>query len=309
MGFFDRFYYGKAGKADYTTEDMPTNRFQLFWEVLRVRFWSLMRLNLMQLVFWLPLILWTILNVMGLNAAAEQAAATGADITNEVMSLLSTYLILLIPCILITGPSTAAATYVARNWARDQHAFIWSDFKDAFKANWKQGLAISAITSVLPLMLYVGYTFYGQLSQEYPIAVGAQALLVVAVAVWLLALVFLYPLMVSYELRFKTLLRNGLLLAVGRLPFAAAVRLGTAIPFIVMLLTFFLMGNLIGVLVVVLYYLLIGFSLSRLVCASFAVGIFDKYINPRIPDAPMNMGLRIEDEDDEDEDEADAAQP
>ena len=31
MGFFDRFYYGKAGKADYTVEDMPKNRLQLFF--------------------------------------------------------------------------------------------------------------------------------------------------------------------------------------------------------------------------------------------------------------------------------------
>ena len=63
MGFFDRLYYGKAGKADYTTDDLPKNRFQLFFEVLRVRFWSLMRVNLMQVVFWIPFIFWTSLNV------------------------------------------------------------------------------------------------------------------------------------------------------------------------------------------------------------------------------------------------------
>ena len=38
---FNRFYYGKAGQADFTTENLPANRWQLFWQMLRVRLSSL----------------------------------------------------------------------------------------------------------------------------------------------------------------------------------------------------------------------------------------------------------------------------
>ena len=69
-------------------------------------------------------------------------------------STLFKVLIWLIPCIAITGPFTSGLSYITRNWARDEHAFIWSDFKDAVKANWKQGLVLSAITSVLPMLVY-----------------------------------------------------------------------------------------------------------------------------------------------------------
>lgn len=31
------FYYGKSGKGDYRKEDLPKNRWQLFWEMLRIR--------------------------------------------------------------------------------------------------------------------------------------------------------------------------------------------------------------------------------------------------------------------------------
>ena len=35
------FYYGKSGKGDYRKEDLPKNRWELFWEMLRVRFAAL----------------------------------------------------------------------------------------------------------------------------------------------------------------------------------------------------------------------------------------------------------------------------
>ena len=30
----NRYYYGKAGKADLTPDDLPTTRWQLFWETI-----------------------------------------------------------------------------------------------------------------------------------------------------------------------------------------------------------------------------------------------------------------------------------
>lgn len=301
MGFFDRFYYGKAGKADFTPDDLPANRFQLFWEVLRVRFWSLMRLNFLQLVFWIPLILLTLVTVMGLNALVAEQMEAGKQIEEIIATLrgmLSTYALLLLPCILITGPSTAAAAHIARNWARDQHAFIWSDFKDAFRENWKQGLAVSAITGVLPLLVVVGVDFYGQLARSVPVAVVAQMMIVLAAVLWALALVFLYPLMVGYRLKLHNLLRNGVMLSIARLPFVLAIRLATALPLLVGAALVW-MGSLYGLLFVGLYYALIGFALHRLVYASFAHGVFDRYINPGIEGAPVGRGLREADEDGE----------
>ncbi|MCL2544333.1 MAG: YesL family protein [Clostridia bacterium] len=303
MGIFDRFYYGKAGKADYTEDDLPVNRFQLFGQVFRVRFWSLMRLNLMQVVFWLPVIVITLMTLLGAVTMAtdllEQEASL-AEMSDQLLGLLSTFGVLLIPCILITGPSSAAAAHVARNWARDQHSFLWSDFSDALKENWKQGLCASAISAVIPYLMLVGIAFYGEAAQTTtPLAVGGQVLVILMGVIWALGLTFLYPLMVGYQLRMGKLIRNALLLAVARLPFVAALRLALLLPLVVGLLMFYY-GGMYGLLVIGAYYLLIGFALNRLASASFANGVFDKYINPNIEGAPVNLGLRA-DEDDEDE--------
>ena len=47
-GLFNSFYYGKAGKADFTPDQLPKNRVQLFFSMLRVRFSGLIGLNLLQ---------------------------------------------------------------------------------------------------------------------------------------------------------------------------------------------------------------------------------------------------------------------
>ena len=48
------YYYGKSGKGDYTPDDLPKNRWQLFLEMLRTRMSGLCRMNLMYFVTWLP---------------------------------------------------------------------------------------------------------------------------------------------------------------------------------------------------------------------------------------------------------------
>ena len=53
----NRYYYGKSGKGDYTKEDLPETRWQLFWEMLRVRFSSLFKLNLLYVIVWIPAII------------------------------------------------------------------------------------------------------------------------------------------------------------------------------------------------------------------------------------------------------------
>ena len=121
--------------------------------------------------------------------------------------------------------------YVTRNWARDEHAFAWSDFKDAVKANWKQSLIISAITSVVPVIVYTSWNFYGELANTQGVVFMVPQMLVVTIAiVWMLSLVFMYPIIVQYEIKTVGLIKNGLMLAIARLPQTVGIRLVTLVP-------------------------------------------------------------------------------
>ena len=46
-GMMNNFYYGKAGQADFTPEQLPANRVQLFFSMFRIRFSGLIGMNLL----------------------------------------------------------------------------------------------------------------------------------------------------------------------------------------------------------------------------------------------------------------------
>ena len=72
----NNYYYGKSGKGDFRKEDMPENRWQLFWDVLRTRLSALVRLNLMYMVVWLPTMIVMLLTfVAGYQHLGEVLAA------------------------------------------------------------------------------------------------------------------------------------------------------------------------------------------------------------------------------------------
>lgn len=312
MGFFDRLYYGKAGKRDYSEMDMPKNRVSLFFLVLKDHFFDLIKINFLQLVFWLPFLIWTYINLMAIQAIDTQTLMEAENDTQQLLEMMGGYfmmwLIGLIPCTAITGPSSAGAAYVMRNWARDQHAFLFSDFKDAFKSNWKQALPVSVITALVPVLAYTAVVYYGTLASHNIVMLLPLILVFSATLMWVLMLPLLYPMMIGYELRFSALLKNALLMAAARLPQLLGARLITFIPIAVLFMGVYT-GNAVVILVISLYYMLFGFAFSRLVYASVANSVFDKFLNPRIEGAQVGMGLRphteedelLDDDDDEDD--------
>ena len=317
MGLFDRFYYGKAGKRDYSEIDMPKTRVSLFFMVIKDHLFDLIKVNFLQLIFWLPFLMWAYMNIAAIqnvDAEAMLAAEAGSmELLNTLFSYVFMWLIGLIPCVLITGPSSAGAAYIMRNWARDQHAFLFSDFKDAFKGNWKQALAVSAITSCIPLVAYTATNYYATLAAQNFIMFVPLVVALSVTMLWTIMLPLIYPMMIGYELRLTDVIKNAFLMACARLPQMILARIITLLPLVVLFLGLYF-GNAIVIMVVSLYYMLFGFALSRLIYASFANGIFDKYLNSRIEGAQVRMGLRPEDadeplddegevDDDEDDDE------
>lgn len=317
MGLFDRLYYGKAGKRDYSEMDMPKNRIALFFLVLKDRFFDLVKENLLQLIFWIPFLLWTMLNITAIQSLDMSAYAEAENGSASVLSSLSSFLVMwligLIPSLLITGPSSAGAAYIMRNWARDQHAFLFSDFKDAFKSNWKQALGVSLITSLLPIVLYTAVIYYSQMAAGNPLMFVPMIVVLSFALMWTLMLPLLYALMIGYEMSFKVLIKNAFLMAAATLPKMVLARLITAVPLILFVAGLYF-GNVILLIIMGFYYLLFGFAFSKLVYASFANGIFDKYLNPHIEGAAVNVGLRPSDiddyldDDDEDEEEDEEAE-
>lgn len=297
MGLFgnmmNNYFYGKAGKGDYSVQDMPQNRRQLFSAVLKVRWGSMVGVNLLYIICWLPTLFWTMLNLITLMSQEP----LGNPQTSGIVVL---YLIVLIPCLLITGPFSAGIAFVMRNWARDEHSFVMSDFWDALKANWKQSLGVSLIGSLCPLILYFAWQFYGNLANSNIFFMIPMSFVFLFVSVWKLSEMVIYTMMVTYKLSLRNLIRNSVLISMAKLPLAILIKMITLIvPICAIGLILASPSVEIYVwLVLLLLYALFIPAFNRLVLASYANAMCEKYLNSKIEGAKTNIGLRPEDWDD-----------
>lgn len=332
----NNYYFGKAGKADYTVDDLPTTRWQLFMVTLRTRLGTLMRVNLLYALAFIPLL---VVLVIYLNTASNilyasdrgdgtseysiyiaQQKAEGQEtgvsddtetvipenVANELLRVNFLHMFLwIIPCIAITGPFTAGVSYLTRNWARDEHAFAWSDFKDALKDNWKQALPVSIITGLVPFLVYLGVDTYKGLAASYNniLFLIPEAIVIIAGIMWAISVTYMYPLMVTYELSFRNLMRNAFLLGVARLPFSVGIRLLLCVPVALAVGIMLLIPGIMPyvILVLMLWYALLGLMVSRFITSSYTNAVFDRFINPRIEGAKVNQGLYKDEEDDEEQ--------
>ncbi len=317
--FMNSYFYGKSGKGDYTKEDLPQTRMQLFRETLRTRLSGLVRLNLLYMLVWIPvmavvayfvmLLYSAVSGLADLQSQVDAGTLAAADFLSQqtlyvdgVKSVLLQAMLFMVPALAITGPFTAGISFITRNWARDEHAFIWSDFRDAVKENWKQALATSTITGFVPLVIYVCWVFYGQLAQTSGFYIFPQVLTLLIGLLWLMSLMYTYPLMVTYRLRYRALLRNSFLLTFGRLPATVGLKLLSCVPLLIAAaVSYFTPYLQWAVLAAFLYYILLGYSLSRFVTASYTNAVFDKYINSKIEGAQVNQGLYTETDEGEDD--------
>lgn len=286
--FFKDYFYGRSGKRDFTEADLPENRMQLFRDVLSVRRGSMVGVNLLYLLIWLPALFWTFLNLLQLLSPPSDAGE------GFLFSLAFSYLTLLFPLIAITGPFNVGISYVLRNWARDEHCFVLSDFSAALKENWRQGLCLGAISGAIPLLTFLCSYIYLQMAQDSIFFALPLAIAFIAAILWNLSAMLLPMMIVTYRQRFSLLVRNALLMTLTQLPKALLIRLATlALP---LLLVIIVALNIpifsIAAALCAIAYLLFMLAFNKLIQVSWANALCEKYLNPQIEGAQSNIGLR-----------------
>ena len=279
-------FSGKSNRPDFTPDMMPKNRFELFFEMLKLNLFNLLKVNLMYFVFWIPFWIWTWMNLSVLLTydSVEAFAADGYMMVYAMGAAL---------CVMITGPAKCALKYITRNYARDEHVWLWSDFIGAIKANWKQGLALSVLNGLFLFLFVYGLSFYNNMAAATGsyVYLFLQVLLVVLGVMFLLMNLYAWPMMVTYELKFTQILRNSLVLAIGRLPQSVLFGLITIIPIVI---AGFWMPFL-------FWYFIIGYALASFVNCSYTNAAFDRFFNTRIEGAEVGRGMQKKSAEDDDE--------
>lgn len=290
MRFFKNYFYGRPGQRNFTEQDLPANRFQLFREVLKVRRGNMVGLNFLYLLCWIPAALWSFLNLVQLTAIAEGTSAITPG------NLLYSYLLVLFPLIAITGPFTMGVSRVMRNWARDEHAYAFGDFIAGVKENWKQGLLYSLVCGAVPLLLFICVSFYSGMLAASPLFYLPLVVTLIVAVLWSLSAQLMPALIVTYRLRFTGVVRNAVLMTLAALPKAIGIKLATlAIPAVLLLLMQLAPAALRwAVPAALVLYAIFWLSFNRLIIASYSNACCEKYLNAKIEGAGVNIGLRDE---------------
>ena len=211
-GFFGLFNYAKPGKG--VSKDEPEKkRFFLFFELYFRKFWKLLLVNIIYAVITFPFlsafIIWL------LNAFKVDASMLANDVTTYVFSAMVfgipapfNYILIGLSALLL-GPATAAATYIWRQFARQEHAWVWTDFWERLASNFKQGLAVG----ILDILIWVSIVLYLSADLSGATALG-QYLFVfryVAILIFIIYTVmrfYVYLIMVTFNMSVISILRN-----------------------------------------------------------------------------------------------------
>ncbi len=161
MGLFSQ--YTKEGHG-ITEAQANAPAFVQFFRIYGTRFWTLILLNLIYILFCIPIV--------------------------------------------TIGPATAGMVKVLRNWSRREHAFVWGDFWETFKLNFKTAVIVGLLSTVIwAILVFDFFFFWANAPVIYTCIVGITAL------VWLFMNYYLYTMLVTFRLNLRQLFKNAFIFA------------------------------------------------------------------------------------------------
>ena len=235
----------------------------LFFDILGRKFWKLLAINFMYMLFFLPFLL--ILLALAIFKNSYYGFVISAGV------LLAAFAVLI-------GPATAGMTKVIKSFVIEKPAFIWRDFWNAFKSNFKNAAIVGFIDCVVFASAFSSLQVYPAIAKQ----TGSKAIyipMVIAFSLFLVIIImnyYIFPMMIATTLSLKNLIKNSFALA-----FVALKQ--NFLIFIVSLLTFALMGVLLFF-VFPVFMLLMPFFPAAFLClfsCFISYPVIQKYvINP-----------------------------
>lgn len=124
--------------------------------------------------------------------------------------------VLPLPLVLLS-PFIAGMAFVTRNFAREEHAFVWSDFWSAVKANWRYFLLNGLVCYLAYAVLFFSIVYYYNRAAQHPFYYLPFCICTVVTILWIFSQYYLPILFVTFDLKFWQVYRNALILALAGL--------------------------------------------------------------------------------------------
>ena len=195
MALFGFQNFSKPGPG-VRKDEPPQKPVVVFFQIFYRKFWDLIKLNLLYFasVFLLlaPMIIMIITHFAG----------------GSLWFLLS-----LLP-ISLAGPATAGLTLVLRNDVRQEHVFLWTDYINAVRSNWRQAWLAGMLIVAAAILAIFCVPFYVQQASKNPLMILPLVIIFVALSLFIFMQYYVFVVIVTFDLKLRQIYRNALILAI-----------------------------------------------------------------------------------------------
>lgn len=185
------------------------------------KFWDMVVLNLLYFLFSLPAIaIYTLIGLLFLgNASDAVGGALAAEGMTDIQILelkaavhivLSVGFGFLITALLGSGAPRAGLSFVLRNYSREEHAFLWSDFLENTKKNLGKGTVIFLIDVLFTFIICLDIASYGGAGTFWGLIASYIALFIFII--YILMHPYIYMILVTFGLKLKAAYKNAFML-------------------------------------------------------------------------------------------------
>jgi len=307
-GLIQRFIVGKDRDDNYARSTLPSNRKELFFDILKGRFWKLVLLNLMLIIAFVPTMLVLFMQSSMISMYGELLPFSGSlfigyPFIPDLYQLMFLYefrlkidiFLLLIPCLMFAGLIMSGVFYILRNMVWSEAVFIANDFWKGFKTNFFHFILITFLLGIVFFLTSMNVSILNQstifspenfLSKPF-VNNLLKGLTYVMAGFFTVMALFAFTITVTYKVKFKQLVKNAFILTLGLLPRNIIFVALAFAPFLLILI--FGMGMLASLLLGLI--LMLGFSYAVLIWTIYSHWVFDSFINDKVEGAVKNRGL------------------
>ncbi len=212
--------YIKEGKG-VEKQEAEKHGFFKFFELFGRKFMNFLKLNMLYFVVSIPYLIFLFFisrYVIDFRELLGMSSFVNVKQTMQVDGLLRIVLVLLTWVFWGFGPLTAGFVYNLRNYAREEHTWMWSDFFEKAKENFKAGMIILLADVLVFVGGLMSMHFYLQMSLKSPIWMLPQVILFLVILIYTLMHTYLYQCMVTFDLPLSKLVKNAFLMTIAKFP-------------------------------------------------------------------------------------------
>jgi len=228
-GMFGFFGGGSKPGKGIDKDEPPKRRFFIFFDVLIRKFFKIAQINMLYVLVSLPyLVLLFSLSPFNIDMVKSLPNLDMDQLLSGIGSVgegwLDVAMRMMFAFFIVTfwgsGPASAGMGKVLRNYSKESHSWIWSDFWQEFKSNFKQGMIVLIVDMVVIFLATQAFMVYGGMYSlnGNSMMILIQLVLCLALVIYTFMHGYIYQLMITYEGGMKSIYRNSFLFTLVKFP-------------------------------------------------------------------------------------------